>query len=366
MKKSLAAAMALLVLPVFLLVAAAALLSGTASASACGFGGPAQQVEGVALDPEQLANAKTIVATTSSAGMSARAAVVAVATAAQESGLRNLAYGDRDSLGLFQQRASWAAAEIRLNPIPATLLFLKALGAVPGWELLPITVASDQVQHSAFPAAVARWESLATALVRAYWPGNLGRSTRPSTSAADPTSLAAATAECPGRGGEGTGGEGNGGGVLTSLPPGFALPTQAQQASVVRFALAQLGKPYLWGGVGPSAWDCSGLTMRAWGAAGVALPRTTFGQVLAGAPVPSTAAMAPGDLIFIAGTGGTPANPGHMGMYIGLVNAVPFLVHAPQTGKTVEIKPVSTWSALIVAIRRPAGAPLEPGMKTSP
>ena len=172
------------------------------------------------------------------------------------------------------------------------------------------------------------------------------------TSAAAPPSIAAHPADCPGRGGEGIGGGG-----LTNLPPGFALPSQAQQQAVVRFALAQLGKPYLWGGVGPNAWDCSGLTMRAWDAAGITLPRTTFDQVLAGAPVTSTAAMAPGDLIFIAGSDGTPANPGHVGLYLGLVNAVPFLVHAPQSGKTVEIKPISTWRGLIVAIRRPTGHP---------
>ena len=352
MKKWLAAGVALLVLPVFLVVMAAALLSGTASASSCGFGGPAQQVAGVSLDPEQLANAKTIVVTTGRTGMSARAALVAVATALQESGLRNLHNGDRDSLGLFQQRAGWGPAEVRLNPVAATILFLRALGAVPHWELLPVTVASDQVQHSAFPSAVARWERLASAFVAANWSVKIGNSTTQATSAVDPSPLAGSGADCPGQGGEGTGGGG-----LTNLPPGFALPTAAQEERVVRFALAQLGKPYLWGGTGPNVWDCSGLTMRAWGAAGVPLPRTTFGQVLAGAPVTSTAAMEPGDLIFIAGSDGTPANPGHVGLYIGLVNTVPFLVHAPQTGKTVEIKPISTWRGLIVAIRRPTGHP---------
>ncbi|HEY8652051.1 MAG TPA: C40 family peptidase [Dermatophilaceae bacterium] len=172
------------------------------------------------------------------------------------------------------------------------------------------------------------------------------------TSSAHTPSIAASAADCPGQGGEGIGGGG-----LTKLPPGFALPSQAQQQAVVRFALAQLGKPYLWGGTGPNAWDCSGLTMRAWDAVGIRLPRTTFQQVLAGAPVTSTAAMEPGDLIFIAGSDGTPSNPGHVGLYLGLVNAVPFLVHAPQTGKTVEIKPISTWRGLIVAIRRPTGQP---------
>ena len=352
MKKWLAAGVALLVVPVFAVVMTAAILAGTASASSCGFGGPAQQVAGVRLDPEQLANARTIVVTTGRAGMSARAAVVAVATAAQESGLRNLHHGDRDSLGLFQQRASWGPVDVRLNPVAATVLFLRALGAVPHWERLPIAVASDQVQHSAFPWSVARWESLASALVAANWTAAVGDSTPHATSAVHSSSLASSGSDCPGQGGEGAGGGG-----LTKLPTGFALPTQAQEARVVRFALAQLGKPYLWGGTGPNAWDCSGLTMRAWGAAGVPLPRTTFQQVLAGAPVPSTAAMQPGDLIFVAGSDGTPANPGHVGLYIGLVNAVPFLIHAPQTGKPVEIKPISTWRGLIVAIRRPNAHP---------
>jgi cell wall-associated NlpC family hydrolase len=352
MKKWLTVGLTLLVVPVFLLVITAAILSGTASAGACGFGGPARQVAGLRLDVEQLANAKTIVTTTSRAGMTARAAVVAEATAMAESGLRNLTHGDRDSLGLFQQRASWAAAQVRLNPVAATVLFLKALRAVPRWELLPITVASDQVQHSAFPMAVARWESMATPLVTAYWPTGIRGSALPAQSAADPSPLTASAANCPGEGGEGTGGGG-----ITRLPPGFALPLVAQQGRVERFALAQLGKPYLWGATGPDAWDCSGLTMRAWGAAGVPLPRTTFQQVLTGTPVPSTAAMQPGDLIFIAGTDGTPSNPGHVGLYIGLVNGIPYLVQAPQTGKTVEIKPVSAWRGLIVAIRRPTGHP---------
>jgi cell wall-associated NlpC family hydrolase len=232
-------------------------------------------------------------------------------------------------------------------------LFLRALNAVRHWELLPAAVASDQVQHSAFPTAVAPWESVATSLVGTYWPGNIGSSTPPSTSPVGSSRPAGSVSDCPGEGGESVSGEGTSGGGFTTLPPGFALPTVTQQSTVVAFALAQLGQPYLWGGAEPGGWDCSGLTMRAWGAAGVPLPRTTFQQVLAGAPVTSTAAMEPGDLIFIAGTGGTPANPGHVGLYIGLVNSVPYLVDAPQTGRTVEITPVSTWAGLIVAIRRP-------------
>jgi cell wall-associated NlpC family hydrolase len=257
-------------------------------------------------------------------------------------------------LGLFQQRASWGPAGVRLDPVAATVLFLRALGAVPHWELLSAAVASDQVQHSAFPMAVARWEMLAAQLVGNYWPMNAGSSAPPSTSSPE-SSPAVSFSDCPSQGGESSSGESGSG--VTTLPPGFVLPTVAQQSTVVRFALAQLGQPYLWGGAEPGGWDCSGLTMRAWGAAGVPLPRTTFQQVLAGAPVTSTTAMQPGDLIFIAGTGGTPANPGHVGLYIGLVNSLPYLVDAPETGRTVEITPVSTWTGLIVAIRRPTAHP---------
>ena len=349
-KLMLAGVVGLIVFPTLLLTLTAAMLPVAAASGACGPAGPAQQIRGVALDAEQLANAQTIVTTAASTGLPPRAAVVAVATALQESGLRNLQYGDRDSLGLFQQRASWGPASVRLDPVAATILFLRALNVVPNWQLLPITVASDQVQHSAFPTAVARWQATATPLVAAYWPAGAGGSTPSSTSAADVSSLVAAVSDCPGQGGAGPG---RGGGGAAAQPPGFTLPSLAQQNTVVRFALAQLGQPYLWGGTGQGGWDCSGLTMRAWGAAGVALPRTTFQQVLVGAPVPGVSAMQPGDLIFIAGSDGSPADPGHVGLYVGAAGGIGYLVDAPETGKTVEITPVSSWAGLIVAIRRP-------------
>ena len=62
--------------------------------------------------------------------------------------------------------------------------------------------------------------------------------------------------------------------------------------------------------------------------------------------------MAPGDLLFTAGTG-TAARPGHVGLYIGTINGNPALVQAPRTGTTVQITPLSAWASQIVAIRRP-------------
>jgi len=343
-----AAAVVVLLLPAGLTLTAG-LVTAAANAAPCGPAGPAADVAGTPLDPEQLANAATITATTAGRHLPSSAAVVAVATALQESGLRNLPTGDRDSLGLFQQRASWGPATTRLDPVASTGLFLDALAQVPAWEQLPVAVASDHVQHSAHPWAVAKWEATATALIATYWlapnsPNPAGGAPGVSLPAAVPP----AKAGCPGAGSDGMSLPG-----ADTVPAGYAPPSSAVQAAVTRFALAQLGKPYVWGATGPDSWDCSSLTMAAWAAAGITLPRTTFAQVLTGSPVPSTAGLQPGDLIFTAGLDGTPASPGHVGIYLGDIAGTPSLIHAPRTGKTVEIQALSAWHGQIVAIRRP-------------
>ncbi|RCV48266.1 glycoside hydrolase [Marinitenerispora sediminis] len=96
--------------------------------------------------------------------------------------------------------------------------------------------------------------------------------------------------------------------------------------SALDFAYAQLGKPYVYGAAGPDNFDCSGLTMRAWGAAGVSLPRTSQAQAGAGQQV-SRDALQPGDLVFFY-SGLT-----HVGIYAGNNQ----MVHAPRTGKNVEV-----------------------------
>ncbi len=338
--------------PAAAITTAGALITATASpvGAPCGPGGPAQDVAGQPLDPEQLANAAAIVAATAQKHLPARAAVIAVATALQESSLRNLPGGDRDSLGLFQQRATWGPATLRLNPVAATGLFLDALSQVPDWQQLPTAVASDQVQHSAFPEAVTTWEPAASGLVGKYWPPDpLSRPGAAVTPSARPLATGVTAPDCPGQGSDGMSLTG-----ATANPAGYAAPSSGPQAAVVRFALAQLGEPYLWGATGPDAWDCSGLTMAAWAAAGVTLPRTTFAQVLTGSPVTSTTGLQPGDLIFTAGLDGTPSSPGHVGLFLGDVDGTPSLIHAPRTGKTVEIQAVSAWRGQIVAVRRPS------------
>jgi len=103
------------------------------------------------------------------------------------------------------------------------------------------------------------------------------------------------------------------------LPANYVLPAGATtaEAVAVTYALAQLGKPYLWGGTGPAAYDCSGLTMMAWAQASVKLLHYTGDQVNEGSTVASYATISPGDLVLVPGSDGTVLNPGHVGLYIG-------------------------------------------------
>jgi hypothetical protein len=120
--------------------------------------------------PEQTENAATISAVGTTRGLPERAVTIALATALQESGLHNLGHGDRDSLGLFQQRPSqgWGTKRQIMDPAYAAGAFYDRLVEVPGYAKLPLTVAAQRVQRSGFPRAYARHEPdarvLATAL----------------------------------------------------------------------------------------------------------------------------------------------------------------------------------------------------------
>ena len=136
----------------------------------------------VALSDEMRANAQLIIRIGRQHGVPDQGIVVALAAAAQESGLRNVRYGDRDSLGLFQQRPStgWGTAEQVLDPTRATLAFYgghgnpnagrtRGLLDIPGWTSMSVTQAAQAVQISAFPDAYAKWETSARA-----WLAQLG------------------------------------------------------------------------------------------------------------------------------------------------------------------------------------------------
>ncbi|MFB9375572.1 hypothetical protein ACFFKU_04795 [Kineococcus gynurae] len=111
--------------------------------------------ESTSMSPEQARNAATIVGLSVRRGLPARAATIAIATAVQESDLRNLDYGDRDSLGLFQQRPSqgWGSEAQVQDPVYATTKFYDGLEKVPGYRDLEVTDAAQRVQRSGFPLA---------------------------------------------------------------------------------------------------------------------------------------------------------------------------------------------------------------------
>ncbi|WP_405830047.1 heavy metal transporter [Streptomyces sp. NBC_01176] len=133
--------------------------------------------------PEQAVNAATISAVGTSRRLPERAVAIALATALQESNLRNIQHGDRDSLGLFQQRPSqgWGTTKQIMDPAYAAGVFYEHLAKVPDYTRLPLTVAAQRVQRSGFPQAYAKHEPDATLLAAAL------------------TGRAAATLTCEGR-----------------------------------------------------------------------------------------------------------------------------------------------------------------------
>ena len=256
----------------------------------------------VGLSPVQAGNAETVVAVTETmAGGSPSVAQVAVMAAYTESRLDNLgSQAGTDSLGLFQQRVSqgWGTSAQEENPAEATSMFVSALLGVAGWAAMTPWIAAQDVQRSEFSDG---------SNYRGNW-GVAGRIVsqvdRLDTGAACGELLGAVPAGPPARFG---------------LPLRYTIPAIADPAetAAISYALAQLGKPYVWGAAGPEAFDCSGLTMMAWAAAGVALDHYTLDQLTEGTPVADLSMISPGDLVLIPGSDGTLAAPGHVGIYIG-------------------------------------------------
>jgi len=150
--------------------------------------------QSVTFDPEQMSNAATIVAVAERRGLPARAATIALATALTESKLRNLRYGDRDSLGLFQQRPSqgWGTAAQILDPDHAANAFYDALVKIKDYQTKDITAVAQAVQRSAYPEAYAKHEvegRVLASTLAGYSPGGLGCRLDASTHGADPRTL---------------------------------------------------------------------------------------------------------------------------------------------------------------------------------
>ncbi|MEW1599401.1 NlpC/P60 family protein [Streptomyces sp. NPDC093808] len=316
-----------------------------------GASGKDVHVDGLDLPAEQVPNAATIVAAGLSLDVPKKGQIIALATAMQESRLRNLNYGDRDSLGLFQQRPSqgWGSAQQIRDPVYASEQFYKHLLKVDGWQQMTVTQAAQAVQKSGLPDAYAQWENLATALQGAIvktFPDagddaddketNQGETPSPSTTGCAPSQDGSGFGRIP---------EG-------SVPKGYSIPKDADPKArkAIEWAMHQLGTLYQWGGSctnahGPDPMgrcDCSSLMQQAYAHAGITLTRTTYKQVNEGQAV-SPAHLKPGDLIFSRGTA---ARPEHVGMYMG----EGLVIEAPRTTKPVRITPIKDWD--ILAARR--------------
>lgn len=292
------------------------------------------------LGDAQAQNARTIVAIAGQRG-GEPAAFIAVMVALAESDLRvltnpndpsgdgypNQGVGyDHDSLGLFQQRPGWGTAAQRMSPIESTNLFIDALLKVPAWETMAPWYAAQLVQRSAFTGVPS--------------PSNGGSNVAGENYQRQASRAAGIVAGIKGStleldcGGAGLATLKPGGQGTHGLPDTYAIPagTSAPARIAVSYALAQLGKPYLWGGNGPDAFDCSGLMQQAWLRAGVRIGRVVSQQMHDGVPTTLDRLLA-GDMVMIPGSLGTMAAPGHVGMYIGYG----LVVNAPRTGDVVRV-----------------------------
>ncbi|RSD16308.1 C40 family peptidase [Amycolatopsis eburnea] len=272
-------------------------LTGAGSTTCTPSGATSGGVPGYGVD--QLANAAIITSVGKQLQVPEPGWVIAIAVAIQESTLRNLDHGDRDSLGLFQQRPSqrWGTPQQIMDPTYAATQFYRHLQAVPGWQQMSLNDAAQAVQHSGTPDAYGQHQSDAEAIVAA---------------------VAGVTCEHTGGGDCGT----------------ITAPTSAA-LTAINYACGQRGLPYVWGGNGPengdTGFDCSGLTRASYGAAGIALPRTSREQYAAGPRMPAGAPLLPGDLVFYA----TAGRVRHVGLYIGGGN----MIDAPDFGQAVKVEP---------------------------
>ncbi|KAA9373880.1 NlpC/P60 family protein [Microbispora cellulosiformans] len=132
-----------------------------------------------------------------------------------------------------------------------------------------------------------------------------------------------------------------------AIPAWTARLASGRGGEAAQWALKQIGKPYVWAAAGPSGFDCSGLTMRAWQRAGVSLDHWTGTQWTSGRHVPLKELQS-GDLLFYGRLSRSPGTIHHVGLYIGRG----MMVHAPQTGDVVRISPI--WRHDLVGATRPA------------
>ncbi len=276
----------------------------------------------IKLNTEQAKNAATIISVGKGLNVPARGLQVALMTALQESQLRNLDYGDRDSVGFFQQRANWGSYEERQDPVYEARAFFggplgpnhgtpKGLLDVANWQDLSLNDAAQAVQISGFPEAYAQWEDAAASIM----------SDQGITVTADTVSQATSN------GGGCGGGSGSSGGAGDTQNASWSAPNGKTGADMVAYAEQYVGKVPYSGACGsagsPTAgWCCTGFVYYMYHQVlGVDLPSPVVsGQLAQAHQIPASEAQA-GDLVAWVGH--------HIGIYDGKGG----LIHSPDWGR---------------------------------